>query len=56
MSAPPRLLRLSLLLAALPLWLGVDLLQSRDKAVEEGNAQHEGGQARGGAGPSTTRR
>ena len=43
MNAPPRLLRLSLLLAALPLWLGIDLLQSRDKAVEEGNAQMKAG-------------
>jgi Ca-activated chloride channel family protein len=42
-NAPPRLLRLSLLLAALPLWLGLDLLQSRDKAVEEGNAQMKAG-------------
>lgn len=35
--------RLSLLVAALPLLLGIDLLQSRDKAVEEGNAQMKAG-------------
>jgi Ca-activated chloride channel homolog len=38
-----RALRSLLLLAALPLCLGIDLLQSRDKAVEEGNAQMKAG-------------
>jgi Ca-activated chloride channel homolog len=36
-------LRSLLLLAALPLWLGIDLLHSRDKAVEEGNVQMKAG-------------
>ncbi len=38
-----RALRSLLLLAALPLCLGIDLLQSRDKAVEEGNVQMKAG-------------
>jgi Ca-activated chloride channel homolog len=38
-----RALRSLLLLAALPVCLGIDLLQSRDKAVEEGNVQMKAG-------------